>query len=166
MEDMDGHRALPSRLWRRLRMRLFHLYFLLSRPMTLGVRALVFDREAGSVLLVRHTYVDGWHLPGGGVEPGETMLTALARELAEEGNIEMIGPAELRSIHFNRRTSRRDHVALYLVEHFRQTAEPVPNAEIAEAWFFPLGDLPAATSPSSAQRIAELVERTEPSPEW
>ena len=115
---------------------------------------------------MRHTYVDGWHLPGGGVEPGETMLAALTRELAEEGNIEMTGPAELRSIHFNRRTSRRDHVALYLVGSFRQTDEPVPNAEIAEARFFALDGLPAGISPSSARRIDELIEGGEPSPEW
>ena len=59
-----------------LKTRLFHTWFLLTRPMTLGVRALAFDAE-GRILLVRHTYIRGWHLPGGGVESGQTMPSLL-----------------------------------------------------------------------------------------
>src|SRR5688572_2784023 len=68
--------------------RVLHLYWRFARAMTLGVRALVIDGQ-GRVFLVKHSYVSGWHLPGGGVEPGETLRQALARELREEGNIEI-----------------------------------------------------------------------------
>jgi len=57
--------------------------------MTLGVRGLVIDADR-RIFLITHTYVPGWHLPGGGVEPGETLIEALARELVEEGNIEIL----------------------------------------------------------------------------
>lgn len=148
-------------------MRLFHLYFLISRPMTLGVRALVQDQKTGSVLLVRHTYVDGWHLPGGGVEPGETAVAALTRELAEEANIEIDGAPALVSVHHNRRASRRDHVLLYRIGAYRQIEPFMPTREIAEARFFGLGELPADISPSSARRIAEaMTDVGDASPHW
>src|SRR6516225_7479802 len=105
--SLDGtRRALEPAL-----RRVLHLYWRFARAMTLGVRALVID-EAGRIFLVKHTYVRGWHLPGGGVEPGETLLDALVRELKEEGNIELTAPPALHAVYFNTRVSQRDHVAL------------------------------------------------------
>ncbi len=131
----------PKSLAARLRSRLFHLYFVATRPMTPGVRAAVFD-EKGRVFLVRHTYVPGWHFPGGGVEPGETALDALTRELLEEGAIALKEEPRLHGFYFNGSVSRRDHVALYVVRRFAQPALPAPNREIAETGFFACEDLP------------------------
>lgn len=136
--------------------RLLHIWFWLSRGLTLGVRGAVFD-EAGRLFLIRHTYVKGWHLPGGGVEIGETALEALARELREEANIEMTGPALLRGISFNARSSRRDHVLVYEIRSFRQTGPKQPDHEIAEAGFFPPDALPEGTTESTRGRIAEIL---------
>lgn len=149
-----------------LRIRLFHMMHLIRRPMTLGVRAVVYDAGRNAVFLVRHTYVRGWHLPGGGVDPGETMEQALARELREEGNIELSGRPELKSIHLNRQASRRDHVALYLVTDFRQTAAKPSDREIAEAGFFGLDALPERTTGGTRRRIAEVFEGKAASPYW
>jgi len=142
--------------WPGLRARLFHTYFLLRRPMTLGVRGLVLDEQRSSVFLIRHTYVPGWQLPGGGVESGETMQEALKRELVEEGNVECAGTPELKAIYWNRQASRRDHVALYLVTDYRQLHPKQPDREIAESGFFPLDALPPATTPATHRRIAEI----------
>lgn len=152
--------------WPGLRARLFHLYFLLRRPMTLGVRGLVHDSASGSVFLIRHTYVPGWQLPGGGVETGETMPEALRRELVEEANVEILGDPVLRSLHHNRHASRRDHVALYLIETYRQNGPKLPDREIAEAGFFPLDALPAETTPATRRRIGEVLLGHPPSPFW
>lgn len=150
----------------RLRIRLFHAWFLLRRPMTLGARAVVHDARRNAVFLVRHTYVAGWHLPGGGVEPGETIIEALTRELMEEGNIEMAAPPVLRSLHFNRGASRRDHVAIYLVTDFRQNSPRIADREIAEAGFFPLDALPEGLAPATGRRLAEIFDGAPVSEEW
>src|SRR5215468_3626935 len=99
--------------------RLLHFHWRFSRGLTLGVRAVVID-AAGKVFLVRHSYVTGWHLPGGGVETGETLVQAVARELSEEGGIEVVEAPRLHGIFFNTRSSRRDHVAVFVVRDFRQ----------------------------------------------
>lgn len=137
--------------------RFLHLYWRFARGLTLGVRGLVID-GAGRVFLVKHSYVAGWHLPGGGVEPGETLATALARELREEGNIELGEPPLFFAVYFNRRVSRRDHVALYVVRSFHQTAVPQPNSEIVAHGFFAPDALPPDTSRATRERIAEVLD--------
>lgn len=50
----------------------------------LGAHAVIVNSE-GCVLLLKRTYGDrGWGLPGGGVDPGETLHQALQREVKEE----------------------------------------------------------------------------------
>lgn len=148
-----------------LKTRLFHTWFLLTRPMTLGVRALAFDAD-GRILLVRHTYIRGWHLPGGGVERGQTVVDALARELREEANVEFGQPPRLQSVHLNTRVTKRDHVVLYLCENVRQIAPKERDLEIEEAAFFALDALPETVAASTATRIGEFNDGAAADPFW
>ena len=158
---------MQSHTWFSLaRARFFHTYFVLRRPMTLGVRAMVLNEAERTVFLVRHTYVPGWYLPGGGVERGETMAQALVKELREEGNIELTGEAKLFGMYHNSRASVRDHVALYVVRQFAQTAPRLPDREIAECGFFPLDAMPEGTTQSTRRRIAEVLEEGEVEEVW
>jgi 8-oxo-dGTP pyrophosphatase MutT (NUDIX family) len=156
--------ALSRRLEPLVR-RLFHIYWRFSRPLTIGVRGVVLDGE-GRVFLVKHSYVAGWYLPGGGVEKGETLFAALARELREEGNIEFTASPVLHAIYFNRRSSSRDHIALYVVRSFQQPSPPRPNHEIVAHGFFAVQNLPADTSSATRERIAEVITGRIPAEIW
>jgi ADP-ribose pyrophosphatase YjhB (NUDIX family) len=142
-----------------------HLYWRFSRGLTLGVRGLVLDGD-GRVFLVKHTYVDGWHLPGGGVEPGETVFDALARELKEEGNIELLDTPKQFAVYFHPTVTQRDHVVLFVVERFRQPAPPVPDREIKAHGFFARDALPQDTGAGTRARIAEVMMGAPVSRRW
>jgi 8-oxo-dGTP pyrophosphatase MutT (NUDIX family) len=156
--------TLRKRLEPQLR-QVFHLYWRIARGMTLGVRGVVLDAD-DRVFLVRHSYVSGWHLPGGGVEVGESFLEALRRELIEEGRIELVGEPALHGLFFNRHVSRRDHVAVYVVRQFRQDRLPEPNHEIVECGFYDASALPPDTTTGTRMRIAEVLDGVRPVSTW
>lgn len=156
---MPGDAPPKRSLLVRFATRMLHGYFALSRGMTMGVRAACFD-EAGRIFLVRHSYVPGWHMPGGGIERGETALEALAKEMREEGNLAIGDPPRLVHVYFNRQTSRRDHVLLYRCDAVTQTAPRLKDREIVEAGFFALDALPAATTAATRRRLEELAGRS------
>jgi 8-oxo-dGTP pyrophosphatase MutT (NUDIX family) len=138
-------------------------YFWLRRPMTLGVRGLVLDKE-GRVLLVRHTYRKGWHLPGGGVGRGESAEDALRRELLEEVGVTPRGEVSLFGAYANFHEYKSDHVLVFRVPAF--DIGPSKSAEIAEHKFFPVDDPPADISPGTKRRLAELRGAAVPTGRW
>jgi ADP-ribose pyrophosphatase YjhB (NUDIX family) len=156
---------MAASIGERLRLRLLHLGFLVTRPMSLGVRAIVISADE-EVMLVRHGYVSGWHFPGGGVEVGETCVESVTRELEEEACIALEGPPVLHGLFFNTQTSKRDHVATYVVRNFRVLGERMPNWEIREARFFPRLALPGGTTKATRARLAEIFDSAPISDRW
>jgi len=135
-----------------------------TRGTTLGVRVLASDGE--QVLLVRHSYVSGWHLPGGAVDPHETAEAAAIRELSEETCHAPAGPLRFVGLYFNPACAGRDHVALFHLDRWSMERPFTPGVEIVEIGFFPIADLPAGTTDATRRRLAELRGDAVPSELW
>jgi ADP-ribose pyrophosphatase YjhB (NUDIX family) len=123
------------------------------KGVTLGVRGQVFD-ESGRLLLIRHSYVPGWHFPGGGVELGETAAASVERELAEEGGVALAGEPTLLGLFRNPEWTVGNHIAFFDAGPWR----PCPSrwgVEIEAAEFFPPEALPSDAHASVRRRLAE-----------
>lgn len=159
---------LDPMLWRRrvepFTRPLVYAWFRFRRGLTLGVRGVVTDEE-GRVLLIEHTYVHGWHLPGGGVERGETAETAVIRELQEEAGIRVTGPMTLVSAHSNERHHPGDHVLVYRVHAWEPCASSA-QGEIHRVGWFALDALPDDVTPGNRRRIAEVFHAVDRDPQW
>ena len=143
---------------------LFFAWSRMTRGKTLGVRGIAVD-AGGRVLLVQHTYLHGWWLPGGGVDRGETVEQAVIREMREETGLIVAGRPRLVSVHSNERFFPGDHVAVYRIDAFRLTGH-APNGEIAETGWFAPDALPADTHHASRARLTEVLGGKSSDPDW
>lgn len=115
----------------------FKVYCFLFRPIRMGVRIMMI--EGDSVWLVRHTYLPGWYLPGGGLNKWESLDQAARREAREETGAEL-GEIALIGVFTNYNQWKTDHTALFLCKDFKKVGES--DAEIAELRLFSLTELP------------------------
>jgi 8-oxo-dGTP diphosphatase len=131
-----------------------------ARPI-LAVSAAVF--RDGRVLIVRRArapLLGHFSLPGGGVEVGETMAAALARELMEEVGVE----AEI--IAFNRHVEAiipegdrdRGHFVIASFDARWTRGEPRLSDEVDSVdWIDPVASLPSPTTPELAEVLASAA---------
>lgn len=152
-----------QQFWRRNVLALFLSAKALISPMAFGVNALVLDRK-GRVLLVRHTYMPGWQLPGGGVDRGEPPDAAIVRELEEEIGLTESAAPELIGIFTRRLFWIGNVIALYRVTDAKYKFKS--NSEIREMMLADPAAPPDGLSPATKRRLAELAHNTPPSPYW
>jgi len=150
---------------------LFRLLNLIRRTLqrlmgfaTLGVKALIID-GSGRVLLVEHTYVEGWHLPGGGVATGESPKTAVIREIMEETGLIVVGEPELFGVYAHKTYGASDYPLLYVVRQFNIQPK-LPCHEIKQIAWFALDQLPEAITESTGKRLKEVMQGLSPASDW
>lgn len=134
----------------RISWRIFH-------PITLGVRVILVHDE--QVLLVKHTYRQGWFFPGGGIKRGETLEAAARREALEEAGA-TVRELGLLGLYSSFAESKSDHVAVYTSTAFEITAGH--DDEIAAVQWFPVNALPSDLSPGSRRRLQEFLKSSRP----
>lgn len=118
---------------------------------TLGVRALIV--KDSQILLVRHTYLKGWYLPGGGVNHFESPPQGIIREVWEEVGGVVNEPIRLLAVYYNNKLGWDDYVLLYEVNLSSQQEHY--DSEIAEVHWFDIHHLPSDISPGTKKRIDE-----------
>jgi ADP-ribose pyrophosphatase YjhB (NUDIX family) len=134
-------------------------------PVSLGVRLLALNAQ-GEVLLVRHSYLPGLALPGGGVDAGETAREAAIREAVEEAGLEFTEAPALFHLYLNRALASRDHVVLFVARNVQRAWTPKPSAEIIASAFHDPADLPDDVTPATRRRIAEVLHGVPPPDDW
>lgn len=138
----------------------------ITRPLTLGVHAIVLDQE-DRVLLVKHTYKSGWSLPGGGVGRGETIFQAIKRELLEEVGVSAnISVNDLRGIFYNPIDYKSDHVALFVVKNWTRAVDKYDVLEISEVAFFEKSQLPLDVTKGAKSQLHAYYEDLEVGEYW
>lgn len=139
-----------------------------TKPRTIGVRAVLLDQN-DRIALVRHTYLDHWYLPGGGVKKGESIEQALFREIEEEVAVTEPIIERVLGVYYSRYEGKDDNIIVYATRARCERDSTLRRAdllEIADAQWFPLGSLPASTSPATARRIAEYRDGVTGSGTW
>jgi len=126
-------------------------YWVIARPLTLGVRVIMLRGD--EVLLVRHTYQNSWYFPGGLVERGETLDQAARREAREEVGA-TLGPLTLVGIFSSFAEGKADHITVFRCAEF--ALAPAENTEIERFAFFKLTALPPDVSAGTRRRV-ELI---------
>ena len=94
--------------------------------------------------------------PAAAWRPARRFSTRWRANSPRKGNIQLGASPQLFGIYFNKRASRRDHVALFIVRDFRQDGDPRPNREIVAHGFFRRNALPDDTGRGTRARIAEV----------
>lgn len=136
---------------------LARLWWRITAPVKIGVRAIVLDSQ-GRVLLVRHAYgSEGWGFPGGAPGRLEPLDETAKREVWEETGVRC-GVERLLGVYDSFIEGKSDHVALFICTAFDpMLARPV-SAEIVETGFFALNALPAGASSGTRRRLAEAQQ--------
>jgi ADP-ribose pyrophosphatase YjhB (NUDIX family) len=126
--------------------------------------SVVVPDDQGSILLIRRTDNNYWSIPGGGMEPGESVRQAASREVMEETgiNCEITGLVGI--------YSNPGHVAAYDDGEIRQEfsicltarilgGSPRTSSESSEVRFVPAADiLSYDIHPSIRMRIGHYLE--------
>lgn len=137
--------------------KIYSLFWRILKPQTAGARAILIKDE--KILLVKHTYLNSWFLPGGGLKSNETYEQAIRRELEEELGI-TVSDLKLHGIYNNFYESKNDSIVVFSSLNFTEPNNK--DGEIEDFGFFGFDELPQNISPGTRRRIEEFQNSDKP----
>ncbi len=108
----------------------------------------------GAYLLARRRDIGWWNLPGGGLEPGETVEQGVAREVREEVGVEI---RIVRLVGVYSKPQKREVVLTFLCALADNQATPTLSDEVSEVGWFSADALPNDTLPKHRQRVLDAA---------
>lgn len=133
------------------------VWWFITRPAASGAKVVV--TRGDEILFIRHTYGerDVWDLPGGTAADGESPPRTAARELSEETGLS----GELQPLGTWTGDGRGRHGQLhgFRVEVDQQAELTLDAAEIAQARWFEIDDLPGAIARGSEALVGAALRR-------
>jgi 8-oxo-dGTP pyrophosphatase MutT (NUDIX family) len=133
---------------------------------TVGVRAIIRDSD-GFFLLVKHTYLPEWYTPGGGINQGESPISALRRELVEELGLYVDEhQLTLHHIYVSHIRGGFDYVVFYSIIAPREQVSICDKYEISEIGWFSAESLPEDTSRRTKTLLRDVVDNKISNHRW
>jgi 8-oxo-dGTP pyrophosphatase MutT (NUDIX family) len=135
------------------------------RPLIMpGATVLVLNEQV-ELLMIRRSDTGDWGVPGGMMEPGETIEETARRELREETNLDA-GELELFGVfsgpQFFIHYPNGDEIFAVPIAYIAHDVHGVLNLADGEHFdfgYFPLSDLPGSVNPSIRPILKQLIER-------
>jgi len=153
---------MPVTFWERMLLSGHILARAMAVPASVGAFGLV--EQDGKIVLVKHSYAPGWHLPGGGVGRGEPPFKAVLRELKEEIGLVSANPPELFGIYTRTVGPATNHIVLYRLKEARFAFKP--NLEIRALTLADPAAPPEGTTDAVRRRLKEFSNAAPPSLYW
>jgi ADP-ribose pyrophosphatase YjhB (NUDIX family) len=133
-----------------------------SRPIIMIGTGVLLLRE-NQVLLLRRKDNGLWGIPGGSLEPGESLEEAARREVLEEVGLEITGSLHIFNVYSGKQQFYQypngdqiyDVCVAYWTRDFRGTLK-AEAGEVLELRYYSIGDLPETINPLDQPILMEL----------